>query len=464
MKYLQRLLALLAISLAVFSCQKEYSVENNTGGVAGTAQWSFTEGSAQFKGPVDTVNIDTIGGYKFLTLNGHSTDNKDQITLQVFGTDVKTGTYKTPFSLFAYMRNGVVIYQTNQTAVDSFTIVITKLDSTGITGTFSGKAYDTAKIYRTIVDGKFSAVFKSATVSTPASTDSGQVVLWSKAGCGGGTSTSPITVSVGGKTGQITQFFSTEPATCDPAGAFSLKLPVGTYPIVAKCGTDSINGTVTVVKNVCTKVQVDLTTPTPPVTGVDYFPTTTGSNWASLYEGGSSGDSAVTYSTGQKLGAAGNVYNVFGYVDYAYQYNDTLYYRKTGTGLYYQYFTDSANYFNFDKPTGFEFVMLDTTKAVGAVFNATAVPGTIQGTALTAKIDGKITEKNVTVTVSGKQYINVIKVQNSFYSVVQGNTVEAFRIEQWFAKGIGVIKYLEYHTAPFTTPDLGMDIIRSDIR
>src|ERR1700712_3670090 len=165
MKYLQRLFILLTVSAAIFSCQKEYSVENNGGSLSASAQWSFTEGSAQFKGPIDTVTVDTVGAYTFLTISGHSSDKKDLITLQVFGASVKAGTYKTPFSLFAYARNGVIMYQTNQTAVDSFTIVISKLDSTGITGTFSGKAWDSSKTYKTIVDGKFSSVFKAATVT-----------------------------------------------------------------------------------------------------------------------------------------------------------------------------------------------------------------------------------------------------------------------------------------------------------
>lgn len=460
MKYLQRLCILLTISLAVFSCQKEYSVENNGGNTSASAQWSFTEGSAQFKGPVDTVAIDTVGGYKFLTLNGHSTDNKDQITLQVFGSDVKAGTYKTPFSLFAYLRNGNVLYQTNQTAIDSFTIVITRLDSTGISGTFSGKAYDSAKNYKTIVDGKFSSVFKVSTPIPPVSTDSGNVVIWSKAGCGGGTSTSPISISVGTSSGQITQFFPSEPTTCNPAGAFSVKLPVGTYPLVAKCGSDSLTGTVTVIKNGCTKVQVDLTGST---AANDYFPLTAGSNWANLYEGGAPGDSTYTVSTGQTLTAGANTYNIFGYTDYKYQYNDTLYYRKDGAGVYYQYFTAASNYLGFDSATAVEFVMLNENLAVGAAFPTTTISGTISGNAVTAKIDGTITEKNVSATVSGHTFTNVIKVQTTLSSVVAGISTKALVIEQWFAKGVGVIKYEEYITPPFTTPADATDIIRADV-
>jgi hypothetical protein len=459
MKYLQRLLILLTVCIAVFSCQKEYSNETNPG-LSTSAQWSFTEGSAQFKGPIDTVAVDTLGGYKFLTINGHSSDNKDQITLQMFGATLQPGTYKTPFSLFAYMRNGVLIYQSNQTAIDSFTIVITKLDSTGVAGTFSGKAYDSTKTYRTIVNGVFSDVFKTTTPVPPVSTDSGQVVVWSTAGCGGGTSTTPITVTVGTKTGQITTFSATQPSACDSTGGFYLKLPVGTYPVVVKCGTDSFKNSVTVVKNTCTKVQVSLTGST---ANTDYFPMTTGSNWASLWEGGSSSDSNYTFSTGQTL-TAGKTYNIFGYADYKYQYDDTLYYRKDASPVvYYQYFPSTTNYFGFDVPTAVEFVMLNENLTAGAAFLPTSVSGTIGGTAVTGKIDGTITAKNVTVTVSGVSYSNVIKVQSTLSSVVLGVTTKVGVIEQWFAKGIGVIKYEEYVTPPFTTPDDTSDIIRYQV-
>lgn len=459
MKYLQRLLILLTVCVAVFSCQKEYSNETNPG-LGTSAQWSFTEGSAQFKGPIDTVTVDTLGGYKFLTINGHSSDNKDQITLQMFGATLQPGTYKTPFSLFAYMRNGVLLYQSNQTAIDSFTIVITKLDSTGVAGTFSGKAYDSTKTYRTIVDGVFSDVFKTTTPVPPVSTDSGQVVVWSTAGCGGGTSTTPITVTVGTKTGQITTFSATEPSSCDSTGGFYLKLPVGTYPVLVKCGTDSFKNSVTVVKNTCTKVQVTLSGTG---TSGDYFPTTAGSNWASLYEGGAAGDSSYTVSTGQTLNVGANTYNIFGYADYKYLYDDTLYYRKNGTGLYYQYFPASSNYFGFDTPTAVEFVMLNENLTAEAPFTTTSVSGTINQIAVTGKIDGTITAKNVTVTLSGQTFTNVIKVQSTLSSVVLGVTTKVGIIEQWFAKGIGIIKYEEYITPPFTTPDDATDIIRYQV-
>jgi len=59
--------------------------------VSVTAQWEFKENGVQYKGPIDTVSIDTISGFKFLTLNGRSADGSTQITLQVFGAELKVG-------------------------------------------------------------------------------------------------------------------------------------------------------------------------------------------------------------------------------------------------------------------------------------------------------------------------------------------------------------------------------------
>ena len=450
MKYLQRLLVLFTISATIFSCQKEYSVENPSGSNTPTAQWEFKEAGVQFKGPVDTVAVDTIGPYKFLTINGRSDDGSSRITLQAFDTTLKVGVYKTPKCLFAYSQSGSIIYQTDQTAIDSFTITITKLDTSGVTGTFSGRAV-TGSAAKKIVDGKFNAVFKTSTTVTPPSTkDSGQVVLWSKAGCGGGNSTSPINVTVGGKAGQITKFLTTEPTTCDPPGTYSLKLPVGTYPWVAKCGTDSITGTVVVTKGGCTKQIVDFTVP---VTTLDYFPMTKNSNWTSVYDsvGVTAADSTYTVSTGTTTTFNGSAYTVFNYTDNLVGYDDTLYYRKGTANDYWQYYPATTNIFGFDTPKPVEYIFLKDNVPVNTTWTGNVVTGTISGNAVSARIDGKILEIAANVTVGGIQYSNVIKVRTSYYYIIAGNAQEAYRQEQWFAKGKGLVRFQEFIT-PFTSP------------
>ena len=463
MKYLKRLLLLLTISAAVFSCQKEYSVENPTGNSNTTAQWEFKEAGVQFKGPIDSASVDTLGGYRFLTMNGRSTDGTAQITLQLFGVDLKVGTYKTPFSLFAYIKGGTPIYQTDQTAADSFTIIISKVDSFSVAGTFTGNALSGGAVKK-IVDGKFTAVIKSNVVAPPVVPDSGNVVLWSKAGCGGGTSTAAINVAVAGKAGQITSFSATEPGTCDPAGTYHLKLPVGNYPWVAKCGTDSVTGTLVVTKNGCTKQLVDFAGPV--LTG-DYFPTTKNSNWMSLYDPlVAQSDSTNTFVTGDTKTYGGKPYNVFIYSDYKFLYYDSLFYRKDNNGSYFEYYSDSVNIFGFDTAKAVEYTFLKDNVGVGATWSTGDINGTITDAngkhPVVARIDGSLLDKVTSVTVGGKAYNDVIKVRLS-YMLGVGTAVEAFRIEEWFARGVGLVKYQEFLGPDFTSPSTIQNTVRYQV-
>ena len=453
MKYLQRLFILFAISAASFSCQKEYSVENPTGSNTPTAQWEFKEAGVQFKGPVDTVAIDTIGTYKFLTINGRSTDGNSQITLQVFGADLKVGTYKTPSSLFAYLTAGNPVYQTDQTSTDSFTITITKIDTTGVTGTFSGNALSGNNVKK-IVDGKFNAVFKKIPV-TPSTTDSGQVVLWSKAACSGGTN--PIAVTVGGKSGSITQFSATAPSSCTAAGSYSVKLPVGTYPWVAKCGTDSVSGTVTVTKDGCTKQEVDFSAA---VAG-DYFPTTKNSNWSYLYEASTADDTLYTVSTGNNKTFGANSYSLFTNTDGSSK--DSSYYRKpTGTGNYFEYlqaFTDTAA--GGIAIPAFEYIFLKDNVIKGTKYVAATVAATIQGLPVTMVINSEVLD--ITTVTVGTQALPVIKMRHVYAYKIGTTSTDFYAIEEWFAKGVGLIKYIDYSSPPFTAPSDVLNLTRATI-
>ncbi|HTE09954.1 MAG TPA: hypothetical protein VK645_03275 [Chitinophagaceae bacterium] len=454
MKYLQRLLVLLTISAAIFSCQKEYSIENPGGIVNTTAQWEFKEGGVQFKGPIDTASIDTISNYKFLTIIGRSDDGSSQITLQVFGADLKVGTYKTPFSLFAYIKGGTPVYQTDQTATDSFTIVITKADINGVTGTFSGKALN-GTTGKTIVDGKFSAVLKPAGPPvTPGPADSGQVLLWSKAGCAGGVIT-PINVSVSNKTGQITQFVTTEPGTCNQAGAFSVKLPVGTYPWVAKCSSDSVTGTVTVTKDGCTKQEVNFAA----VPTGDYFPMTTNSNWSYLFEASTPDDTLYILSTGVTKPYAPGTFNLFTN-DYGTG-KDSSYYRKT-SGSYYEYYPAEVNTFGLDAPLAVEHIFLKDNVAQGATWES-SYSGLFQTVPVTAKIRDTLSQKITSYSVSGKTYSDVLEVHSGYFVIFPApvGTQQAFIVKQWFAKGVGLIKYYQYDVTAGT--DYTLDLTRSKI-
>lgn len=457
MKRLKQFLVFATLTILVFACKKEYSVENVLGATATTSQWSFTEGANKFKGPIDTAFVDTLNSVLFLTLEGVSNNGTDNISLQVFAPGLKVGTYLTPQCSFDYQRSGSTIYQNDLTAAGAFTIAITHIDSASISGTFNGKAVDKNGAPVTITDGKFTGKFKtSSTLVTPPVTDSGQVMLWSKAGCGGGTSTMPINVSVSNKSGQITSFTQTEPTSCGAAGSFTVKLPVGTYTWKAKCSTDSIAGSVTVSLNGCTKVLVDFTNPPG-----DYFPITPGSNWTSMLESGTTSDSTYTLSTGAFKTFGSTSYSIFTYHDYINGFFDSLYYRKGG-GLYYEYYTDSVNIFKFDVPTAVEYLFLNDNLAPGVIWK-TEKQGTVQTVAVTGRIQGQILAKAVPATVAGITYPDVIKVQLSYMYVYNNIPTEVFRTEEWFARGRGMIKYMEYPSTPFTTPNYILNTTRIQV-
>ena len=164
MKHLKPALTCFSVlALVFFGCKKEYSYEvPGGGGQSGSYQWSFSEGANSYKGPIDTAFVDTVGTLHTLNIMGHSTDKKDNISLQIFADTVKVGTYVTDKCSFDYLRGSTAMYISDLTAIGQFTVTITAMDSISITGTFSGTALDTGKVKKTITDGKFKVRFKSA--------------------------------------------------------------------------------------------------------------------------------------------------------------------------------------------------------------------------------------------------------------------------------------------------------------
>jgi len=158
-----KLLSLLAIlGIIFFSCQKELSNESGNPGPAG-AQWEFTEGTATFKGTIDTAYLEPAGGFQSFVFEGGTADGKGQIFLQVVGTSITATNFKNPNVSFAYVENGSIVYSNIPTEADAFTVVITTLNATSVTGTFSGEVENSAGEKKTITNGKFSASFQAVT-------------------------------------------------------------------------------------------------------------------------------------------------------------------------------------------------------------------------------------------------------------------------------------------------------------
>ena len=257
MKLLRNLIVWSCILMSFVACQKEYSVETGNGGSIINSEWEFKEAANAFNGPIDTAFIETLSGLKFLSVEGTSANGQETILLQVIGAELKPGTYGKGQALFSYIKSGTTtLYETDLSG--DFSIVITRIDSAGVSGTFSGKVIDGSAVSKTITNGKFSAALKAGT--TPPSNATGKVVVWASAGCAA-SSTGPITVKINTQTATISSFVTTEPA-CGATGSANFTLPVGTYTWKAFCGTtDSLSGQVTVTDNGCAKVKVDFAVP-----------------------------------------------------------------------------------------------------------------------------------------------------------------------------------------------------------
>ena len=166
-----------------------------TGGLGGitSAQWAFNEGSVQFKGRMDTARIDTLSGLAYLNLQGTSDSSNQLITLTVFGTAIKAGSYSSPTVLFAYTDlSSNIIYQSDASAAGGFTLIITKIDSASVTGTFTGSVKNAASVTKTVTSGRFSASFKKGSSTTPPSTNNckiARIVEYDTAGKAQGPST-----------------------------------------------------------------------------------------------------------------------------------------------------------------------------------------------------------------------------------------------------------------------------------
>jgi hypothetical protein len=257
MKFLQRLFFITTTLLFFIGCKKEYSVEQAINNIS-EAQWQFKQGATTFKGPMDTAYINDLNGIKQLSIEGTADNGKDKIQLDVFSPEIKKGTYKSPVAFFSYLKNGASsIYENDLADVNGFTIIIDKIDTVNVSGTFSGRVKDSAGTVKTITDGKFKASFKGRNaVVTPPRTGNGQLTFWASQGCNGN---GPITIKVNGQSGTISTFSTTAPAACGGSGLATFTLLNGNYVWSAFCGTDSLTGgTVAVAVNSCVKQEVSL--------------------------------------------------------------------------------------------------------------------------------------------------------------------------------------------------------------
>lgn len=119
--------------------------------------WSFSVGSKQYNGTVDTSYVEDFVVFRFINVEGFTPVNNAQLFVSFGGNNLEVGEYVFPFANFAYAENGEFVFETNSTTTD-FRMVITELTTERAVGTFSGTVVESATGNPIVVsNGRFAA-------------------------------------------------------------------------------------------------------------------------------------------------------------------------------------------------------------------------------------------------------------------------------------------------------------------
>ena len=146
------LILILVITFLTFiSCQKETSVEqgNNNGnpggggGTAGTPGWSFTgPNNANYGGCIDTAYYEIMSGINTLNIDAFDTANNAlSISLISLTGNITTGSYAAPQNAMLMVTTAAGDTYMSTTA-GSFTMQLTTVNDTLVTGTFTASLSD----------------------------------------------------------------------------------------------------------------------------------------------------------------------------------------------------------------------------------------------------------------------------------------------------------------------------------
>lgn len=152
MKFFKLSFCILVVTVLFNSCKKEYSSEHL---LAPIGSWEFREGSLH-SGYLDNFHTSTGIGSNAQLLTGKTFDNSGSFELKLFTDSLKAGTYRaSQFQCsFLYSSGGKTIYEANG-LIGEFIVNVTTINSTHITGTFSGTAADKSSNLVQITEGKF---------------------------------------------------------------------------------------------------------------------------------------------------------------------------------------------------------------------------------------------------------------------------------------------------------------------
>jgi hypothetical protein len=232
---MKSLVSILSIACLVFllvaGCSKEHSVEKSDTII--TSSWSFSEGDNSFKGTVDSVYIDTASNIVFLNLNGTADNGSDKLAIVIYGTQIANGTYTSPQAFFTYTTNNSVVYQSDASQ-SKFSVNITNVDTSSVSGTFSGEVMNGNGVAVNITNGKFSSVLKKDVIG---SVPTGNLTVWASESC---SQNNPIQVIINNQKQFVETFTATAP-DCGAQGSANFTLPAGYYNVTAICGGDTTN-------------------------------------------------------------------------------------------------------------------------------------------------------------------------------------------------------------------------------
>jgi len=126
---------------------------------------------------------------------------------------------------------------------------------------------------------------------------------------------------------------------------------------------------------------------------------------------------------------------------------DSSYYRKNA-GKYYN--LQNMQALGFDNANMVDYLILDSSVAIGGSWVADLGSNAIGGMPVTVKVTCNIVDKAATAVIAGNNYSNVIKVHYVF-SYNNGSASTDFQGNDiWFAKGKGII-YVKVNDIPITT-------------
>jgi hypothetical protein len=452
------------------SCSKERSLETGNGGVpigggnpGGTPQfysWSLTgNGGAKYRGCIDTAYYSTTAGRKSLNIEGtDSVGNYFSVILLPASGTITAGTYKVSDGVVVIFEDNSGSYVSQPPA--SLTMQITTINDTMLVASFSGLLTDMSNPTATVQvsNGQMKLLIGKHNPCEQLNPGGGSTPAeFTLSGTGASCSNAAVTGTfVKGtaltSSNKVDIFVNvTQPGVWTVATTATNGMTFSNYGNFTGIGLQKITlygiGTptkeganvipITVGASSCSfNVRVDTAQVVVPGNG-DYFPTTSNSKWVynNLAPAGVDYEDS-TLSAGTSITIGGLSYREFD--------NDVFgsVYRKEG-GVYYRYgYIDYIGEID-TSDTEADIPFLKDNVARGTSWESAVGVGTDDKKPVQYKMKFTVAEKDVSRTVLGKTYNNVIIIKEELmldrkdgagYKVIAENTAS-------YAKGIGLIRF-----------------------